>query len=56
MVAVWTLAAAIRHSRQLLLRIPNRFEQVYRVECREPLAQLCFDRLLNHPSVAVARQ
>jgi len=41
------LVAAVAYGQQLLLRVPNRLEQSYRVECDELPAQLFFDALVN---------
>jgi hypothetical protein len=41
------LIAVVASGGQLLLRIPNRREQSYRVECEELLAQLFFNTFVS---------
>src|SRR6266851_7773278 len=43
----WRLAVAIAYSGELLLRIPNCFQQRDGIECSEPRAQLMFDHFVN---------
>ena len=43
----WRLAVAIAYRGELLLRIPNCFQQRDGIECSEPLAQLMFDHFVN---------
>ena len=45
--ARWRLAVAVAYSGELLLRIPNCFQQRDGIKCSEPLAQLMFNHFVN---------